>query len=350
MMPQTRELSPFPSGKFGIIDASMVTLQDVAEKAGVHVTTASAALNGGIGNTRVGQKTREEIQKIAAELGYVRNEAAHRLRTGKSNVLGFGGGDLRNPFFNELAAQLESEFHRRGFHLLITHVAPGDRSDTAKSVETLRQQSVRMVVLWQEDFSETSRFDSGCKVLPVGFTRQPRPGIWLDIDRSIGLAVSDLKQRGYRELGFFYPSLSKDSPSVAERIRSFQRHCTKHGLPAPVLEGWPGESWDFSTAVQHAQSLRIRRKGPVTWIGFNDVAALAIANAEPSDADFPLVSFDNTALLRCSTKNTLIIDIGTSELVRRICEYLDHSMDSALPPGNKAQWIQPSLPSQMPLP
>jgi LacI family transcriptional regulator len=66
-------------------------------------------LNRAGGNTRVGEATRKKILRVAERLGYVRNESAQRLRTGKSNTVGFIGGDLRNPFFSELASALERE-------------------------------------------------------------------------------------------------------------------------------------------------------------------------------------------------------------------------------------------------
>ena len=61
-----------------------VTLQDVADAAGVSQTTASQALNN---KGRVNQKTRERIERIAANLGYVANPRARSLKTGRAMIL-----------------------------------------------------------------------------------------------------------------------------------------------------------------------------------------------------------------------------------------------------------------------
>ena len=45
----------------------MATIKDIAQKAGVSVSTASLALNH---NQRISEKTRQQIETIAKEMGY----------------------------------------------------------------------------------------------------------------------------------------------------------------------------------------------------------------------------------------------------------------------------------------
>ena|GEM_PF-4494655 len=49
-----------------------VTLRDVAERAGVHVSTASRALDSS-GPSRIGPATTAKVRSAAAELGYSRD-------------------------------------------------------------------------------------------------------------------------------------------------------------------------------------------------------------------------------------------------------------------------------------
>ena len=55
----------------------MVTLKDIAEKAGVSSMTVSRVMNGKTG--AVSQETSERIKKIAQEMGYVPNSSARAL-------------------------------------------------------------------------------------------------------------------------------------------------------------------------------------------------------------------------------------------------------------------------------
>ena len=59
-------------------------LTDVAERAGVSRTTASAAL-GGTG--RIGDRTRARVLAVAAEMGYEVNRQAQNLRTQRAGAI-----------------------------------------------------------------------------------------------------------------------------------------------------------------------------------------------------------------------------------------------------------------------
>lgn len=62
----------------------MVTITEVAKKAGVSPTTASYALNG---RTCVKEETRQRILEAARELHYVPNRLAQSFRNGKTNMV-----------------------------------------------------------------------------------------------------------------------------------------------------------------------------------------------------------------------------------------------------------------------
>ena len=54
----------------------MITMHDIAEKAGVSRTTVSFVLNGHAVDNRIPEDTRKRILEIASLLGYRRNELA----------------------------------------------------------------------------------------------------------------------------------------------------------------------------------------------------------------------------------------------------------------------------------
>ena len=63
----------------------MVTLKDIAKKAGVSSMTVSRVMNG---NTKeVSGKTSERIKKIAREMGYVPNSSARALASRSSRLI-----------------------------------------------------------------------------------------------------------------------------------------------------------------------------------------------------------------------------------------------------------------------
>jgi len=73
-----------------------VTLRDVARLAGVHVSTASRALDEGQA-ARIGPATVERVRDAAAELGYSRDLLASGLKRGETKTIGVVVADLDNP-------------------------------------------------------------------------------------------------------------------------------------------------------------------------------------------------------------------------------------------------------------
>ncbi len=67
----------------------MITISDVAAKAGVSRATVSYVLNERSTAVRISELTRQRVLSSASELGYRRNELARAVTTGKNRMLGF---------------------------------------------------------------------------------------------------------------------------------------------------------------------------------------------------------------------------------------------------------------------
>ncbi|SDN78017.1 transcriptional regulator, LacI family [Actinomyces ruminicola] len=87
------------------------SVRDVAERAGVSVGTVSHVLNH---PDRVAQPTLDRVRAAIDELGFVRSEAARRLRHGGSSLVGVLVHDISNPFFTEAARGIEDRLREGG--------------------------------------------------------------------------------------------------------------------------------------------------------------------------------------------------------------------------------------------
>ena len=94
----------------------MPTLKDVAERAGVTVTTVSRMLNG---HDCVSPATREKIRQAMREIGYFPNEMARALSKKHSNFIGLIVPSARNCFFADLIHYAEAAAQERGCKLLL---------------------------------------------------------------------------------------------------------------------------------------------------------------------------------------------------------------------------------------
>jgi len=91
------------------------TIKDIANVAGVSDTTVSLSFRE---NSRIGERTREKVLKIAAQLGYIPNTGAQKLRNGKTKIIAFVINDITNPFYASMAKEAEKIIESCGYEML----------------------------------------------------------------------------------------------------------------------------------------------------------------------------------------------------------------------------------------
>ncbi|NEW05069.1 LacI family transcriptional regulator [Paenibacillus sp. SYP-B3998] len=93
----------------------MITIYDIAEKAGVSAMTVSRVIN----NTgRISEATRKRVRKVMDELHYIPNSMARSLVLQKSKILSLLITDITNPFYTTIARGAEDAAKRSGYRLL----------------------------------------------------------------------------------------------------------------------------------------------------------------------------------------------------------------------------------------
>ena len=94
----------------------VVTINDVAKRAGVSPTTAKRAVRA---PHLLAEETLKRVQKAIQDLKYEPDQVASTLRSGQSRTIGLVVGNIVEPFFAELIREVASEVKRRGYALLI---------------------------------------------------------------------------------------------------------------------------------------------------------------------------------------------------------------------------------------
>lgn len=133
----------------------MVTLKDVAAKAGVSPSTASGALRR---LSYVRPETAERVLKAAQDLNYSTNVSARALRSGRTGILSLVIPTVDIPFYGRLVTAMEASVERHGYQLIIQQTrfeADRERQLIAQSDDTLSEGMFLLAA--QTDSREVAR-------------------------------------------------------------------------------------------------------------------------------------------------------------------------------------------------
>lgn len=125
-------------------DSSVVTLRDVAERAGVSVSTVSRALDERMPTSKSASAAR--IREIAQQIGYRRNVFASSLRRGETAMLGVVVPRLTDAVMALMFEAIERASRKRGHYAVVA--TSGDAPDDERlAVERLLDRNVDGLIL-----------------------------------------------------------------------------------------------------------------------------------------------------------------------------------------------------------
>jgi DNA-binding LacI/PurR family transcriptional regulator len=121
----------------------VVGIKQVAARAGVAVGTVSNVLNQ---PDVVASATRQRVLDAIAELGFVRNESARALRSGRSRTIALVVLDAGNPFFADIASGVEPVANELGSILVVCDTG-GDVRRERRYLSQLEEQRVQGILI-----------------------------------------------------------------------------------------------------------------------------------------------------------------------------------------------------------
>ncbi|MFH5880773.1 LacI family DNA-binding transcriptional regulator [Liberiplasma polymorphum] len=94
----------------------MSNIKDVAKKAGVGIATVSRVINN---SGYVKKETREKIEQVIKEVGYIPNEIARSMTKQRTKIVAFVLPHSNHIFFSELLYFVEKKLYDHGYKLMV---------------------------------------------------------------------------------------------------------------------------------------------------------------------------------------------------------------------------------------
>lgn len=209
---------------------SMVTIKDVARRAGVSTATVSRVLNE---HPSIAQDARQKVHDAIEELGYRPNAIARSLRLTSTSTLGLVLSSIGNPFFAELARAVEAEARANGYAVIIGN-ADELPAQQDHYVNTLLERRVDgLLVVPTADGSQLVRDSTarGDHVVLVDrdVPHSGAPLIRVDGTGAVHELVDHLVALGHRRLGII--AGPQNTSTARERHTAFRAALRRHGLP-----------------------------------------------------------------------------------------------------------------------
>ncbi len=274
-------------------------LKDVADAAGVHVSTASRALNDQTA-AMVQEETLNRVRNAANQLGYRVNGMARALKTRRSMSIGMLVPDITNPFFPPVVRGAEAALAEAGFCLLLS--STDNDADKARSqLDAMIEARVDGLLLGMVRRRDPAVDRLQRSVIPaVLFNRTvDDDGISSVVpDDALGvrLAVSHLYELGHRRIGLVVGPLFTSNGE--RRLRAFRREARRLALDVRVVEA---TAFDETAGLRASEQIIAEFAGMTAVVAGNDLLALGVIDAATAAGlscprDLSVVGFNDMPL------------------------------------------------------
>ncbi|HZG17321.1 MAG TPA: LacI family DNA-binding transcriptional regulator [Candidatus Bathyarchaeia archaeon] len=323
-----------------------VTLQQVAEHAGVSRATASLIVRG---SKNISEATRKKVLQSMRELGYVYDRVAANLRSQHSSTVGLLITEIDNPFFSELLVGVHQSLDKDGYTVILgTTFDMKTKQDALLS--NMLEYRVGGVILSPVTNSNPETIEILRKWdIPVVLVAKDIPGAncdYVGIDNVQGgkMAVDHLIRLGHRRIAF----LGGPSESTAwkDRYRGYQLALQEAGIEIdPTL--WVEGPATTQGGVEVLRKILRHPNPPTAAFCYNDVVSFGVihglkeAGMTPGK-DLAIVGFDN--IKEAAIYNPSLTTIAaTPELVGMNAADLLHQRILGLDDDPKRIILKPTL-------
>jgi DNA-binding LacI/PurR family transcriptional regulator len=257
---------------------TVVTMQQVADRARVSISTVSFVVN----DTKpVTPETRDRVLRAIEDLGYRRNSMARALASRKSRVIALIYPLLDHRHHHTFVDAAATAAEERGYSLVLWPVHSDNVSaEIASLIQAGFADGVLLMEVQQEDERVSHLQKAGAPFALIGRTRELDGIDYVDIDfeRSIELAVDDLGRLGHRDFTLIIEDLSDTplagySPPIRAR-QAFEAAMRDRGFDGTVLRV-PHDRASILSVTDE-----VARHAPKTTaiIGMHDDATFALMN------------------------------------------------------------------------
>ncbi|MEI3849118.1 MULTISPECIES: LacI family DNA-binding transcriptional regulator [Microbacterium] len=216
----------------------MVSIDEVARRAGVSTATVSRALSG---RGHVSEAARAKVQEAADALGYVVSSRASSLASGRTRNVGVIVPYLDRWFFSTVLSGVSSTLMKAGYDITLYNITADAEVRRDVFSTFLRRQRVDalIAVSIELDEEETQRLrDLALPVIAIGGPNPSLTTLTVDDLAVAELATEHLLSLGHRDIAHIgaSPEFDLDFHIPTQRRQGFEKALERAGItPRPTF-------------------------------------------------------------------------------------------------------------------
>lgn len=276
---------------------SRVTLKEVAEHAGVSLSTASLIVRN---SPNISDKTRKKVLASMDELGYVYDRLAANLRSKRSSTVGVIFTDIGNTFFANLLKGVNEALETEGYTVLLGTSFDSEEKQV-RLLSTMLEHRVDGIILCPVSGSSKEPIEKILK-LDIPIVHAVREIMNLECDyvgihyfNGAKLAVNHLLENRHSRIAFIGGRM--ESTAWQQRLAGYSEAIQQAGLevdPSIIIS----TAATREGGVIGVKQLLSQGTPPSAIFCFNDLVALGVMEALRGAGlipgkDIAVVGFDN---------------------------------------------------------
>lgn len=294
----------------------IATINDVARKAGVSISTVSRVLNN---NYPVKQETRKKIEAAINELGYIPNEIARGLITKKTSLIGVIVPGITNLFFPTIVEEIDRGLQKKGYKISLNNTFGNPDIERELVSKMLSLQVDGLIVIDPSSKNIKSglyrQMSSQLPLLIVSPLKDDDGISTVSYDETIGTiqAFKYLEELGHKKIAFIRGKKSHSYDLKEKIYKDFQLSRSIDYKKIITIEH--GNTLDAAPETEREMIKLIESEDcPTAIFACNDVMAIGTVNACVSKdisvpKDISVVGFDNTLLASVSSPKLTTVDM-----------------------------------------
>ncbi|MBY6037651.1 LacI family transcriptional regulator [Fictibacillus nanhaiensis] len=268
----------------------MVSIKDIAKKAGVSISTVSYALNG---STKVTKETSERIAAIAKELNYIPSAAARSLKKRETKIIGIYLTNYSGAFYGQLLQGMMETLSENGYELIVC--------SGKESHRFLPERMIDGAIILDATFQTEellSHAERGHKLVVMD-RKMDHPNIsqvLLDNKAGATLAIDYLAEKGHKKI--YVIKGPEESFDARQRLEAVQKAVQRYShIEYVELNG----EFNKSSGESAAKKIHKEFSEPVGVFCLNDEMAIGVFNYFSRTnmrigEDVHVIGFDNIEL------------------------------------------------------